>query len=259
LLFLRAGHAEVDRDPLWPRVFRPGQKTNIIMADAARYEIQELLARDLTLRDYLNSDYPNSLLQSVTPELQRVIRFMGVRRTTSIASVSTGTRLLEFGRRLGGNPVLRHPRHINVREFNTDNFILLGSRLSIPWVELFEPRLNFPMVIDPETRQFSLENRAPRAGEPARYWRGEDVTYADIAVLPNMQKSGTVLILNGIDMVAVEAAGEFAMNGSLAALMASSKLPAVEILLRVKSIAETAAKSEIVAIREVHPPAGQAK
>jgi hypothetical protein len=53
---------------------------------------------------------------------------------------------------------------VNAREFNTDNFILLGSRLSIPLVELFEPLLNFPMIIDPATHQFFLQNRAPKAG-----------------------------------------------------------------------------------------------
>jgi hypothetical protein len=220
------------------------------MADAARYEIQELLARDLTLRDYLSPEYPADLLPSVSPELRRVIRFMGARQTTSIASVSTGTRFVEFGQRRGSNPVLRHPRHVNAREFNTDNFILLGSRLSIPWVELFESSLNFPMVIDPETHLFFLHNRAPRPGESQNFARSkaDDVTYADIAVVPNMKRTGTVLILNGIDMVAVEAAGEFAMSGALTATLGARTEP-VEVLLRVRSIAGTAAKSEVVAIR----------
>lgn len=253
--------AEPDRqarpasDPLWSRVFRPGQKTNIVMADAARFEIQELLGRDLTLREYLSSEYPGNLLQSASPELQRVIRFMGLRQTTSIASVSAGTRLVQFGQQRGGNPVLRHPRHVNAREFNTDNFILLGSRVSVPWVELFEPSLNFLMVVDPQTHRFAhaVHNRAPKPGEPADYVRStaDDVTYADIAVVPNMDRSGTVLILNGIDMVAVEAASQFAMNGGLSSVVAS-RPQGVEILLQVHSIAGTASKSDIIAIRDVH-------
>jgi hypothetical protein len=243
-------------DILWSRVFRAGQKTNIIMADAARYEIQELLGRDMTLRDYLSPQYPGNLLDSVSPELDRVIRFMGLRQTTSIASVSTGTRLVEFGSKRGGNPVLRHPRHVNAREFNTDNFILLGSRFSVPWVELFEPSLNFVMEVDPQTHRFghALLNRAPKPGEPEEFVRSteNDVTYADIAVLPNMERTGTVLILNGIDMVAVEAAGDFAMSGQLSAHLSGSTRP-IEMLLRVRSIAGTAAKSEVLAVRDVHP------
>jgi hypothetical protein len=247
-------------DPLWSRVFRPGQKTNIIMADAARFEIQELLERDLTLTDYLSPDYPGNLLDTATPELQRVIRFMGKRQTTSVGSAAIGSRLLDLGKRHGVDTVLRHPRHINVREFKTDNFILLGSRLSVPWVELFEPSLNFPMRIDPKTRQFYLQNRSPRSGEPLRYARSAsgDETYADIAVLPNMDKSGTALILNAIDMLGVESAGEFAMSGALSSNFrgatgegfAGGRVRSVEILLRVRSIGGTTSKWDIVAIRE---------
>jgi len=51
-----------------------------------------------------------------------------------------------------------------------------------------------------------------------------------------------------IDMVAVEAAGEFATSGALAVSLAGRTHP-VEILLKVRSIAGTAAKSDIVAIR----------
>jgi hypothetical protein len=90
-------------------------------------------------------------------------------------------------------------------------------------------------------------------GEQAEYVRStaEDVTYADIAVVPNTERSGTVLILNGIDMVAVEAAGEFAMSGALSA--STGGRTSVEVLLRVRSIAGTASKSEVIAVRDVHP------
>lgn len=71
-----------------------------------------------------------------------------------------------------------------------------------------------------------------------------------------MGRSGTVLILNGIDMIAVEAAGEFVMSGSHSASLADGTRP-VEILLRVRSIAGTASKSEVVAIREARQVGGQ--
>lgn len=233
-------------DPVWSRVFRSGQKTNIVMADATRYEIQELLLTDLRLKDYLSADYPSALARSQNPELQRVIRFMGTRQTTSVASVATGSLLLEFGRRHGVNPVLRHPRHVNVREFKTDNFILLGSRMSIPWVELFEPRMDFLLKIDSATRDGYLENRSPRTGEQPRYVRSDDLTWADLAVLPNVDGTGTVLILNAIDMPGVEAGCEFAMRGSLAGILGGNN---GEVLLRVRSIGGTASKAEVAAVR----------
>jgi hypothetical protein len=241
-------------DPLWSRLFNGGQKTNIVVSDAVYREIQYFLGRDVSLSEYLAPGYPNSLLASAKPEARAAIAFLGRQQTTSIGSATLGSHLLTFGSRMGGDPVIRYPRHINAREFNTDNFILLGSRLSIPWEELFDPSLNFPLVRDPATEQFYLQNRAPRAGERAEYRESnnQEETYADIALLPNLAGTGTVLILNGIDMVAAEAAGEFAINGSLSTRLAS--LPAgrnrqTEILIRVRAIAGTVAKIEVVAER----------
>lgn len=74
---------------------------------------------------------------------------------------------------------------------------------------MFDKSLNFPLVMDPATRQFYLRNRAPQPGEQSKYRESEnqEETYADIALLQNLAGTGTVLILNGIDMVAAEAAG----------------------------------------------------
>lgn len=255
----RAARIEPD-DPLWPALFHSGQKTNIVMADAARYEIQELLSRDITLKDYLDPKYPVNLASGAAPELQRVVRFMGGRETTSIASTSTGSRLQEAARRQGLNFFLRHPRHLNVREFKTDSFILLGSRLSIPWAELFEPSFNFPMRIDAQTWQFYLANRSPQPGEPERFQNSpaQDETWVDIAVMANRDRTGTILVFNAIDMMGIEAAGEFLLNGSLTATLAGTKAKGVaaardqttEILLRVHSIGGTVSKSEVVAVRQ---------
>jgi hypothetical protein len=242
-------------DALWSGIFRDGQKTNILMADAARFEMEQLLGRNILLREYLSSEYPQNLLDGVKPDLQRVIRFMGTRQTTSVGSATIGPRLVELGRRYGVHPVLRHPRHVNVREFQTDNFILLGSRLSIPWVELFEPSLNYAMEQDPETHLYYLRNRAPADGEPVTFRQSptRDETWVDVAVVPNTGRQGSVLILNAIDMVGVEAAAEFAINGSLSQALPPGR-PA-EVLLRVRAIGGTASSVEIAKVREVQPAA----
>jgi hypothetical protein len=249
-----AAHAISSADPLWSKLFSAGQKTNIVVSDAVYREIQYFLGRDVSLSEYLAPGYPNSLLASAKPEAREAIAFLGRQQTTSIGSATLGSRLLTFGIRMGGNPVIRYPHHINAREFNTDNFILLGSRLSVPWEELFEPSLNFPLAKDAVTQRFYLLNRAPKAGEQADYRESDnqEETYADIALRPNLAGTGTVLILNGIDMVAAEAAGEFAISGSLSARLASKSSGhnrPQEILIRVRAIAGAASKIEVVAER----------
>ena len=252
----RAGDEK--NDLLWSRIFSSGHKTNIVLSDSVYREIQYFLGRDVSLAEYLAPGYPASLLGSTRPELKSVVAFLGRQQTTSIGSATLGSRLLAFGSRIGGDPVIRYPRHINGREFKTDSFILLGSRLSIPWVEVFEPSLNFPLTEDNETHHFYLRNRAPRQGEAPEYRvsANQEETYADVAVLPNLSGAGTVLILNGIDMAGAESAGEFALNGSLSASLASmsgaaSGNPFAEILIRVRVLGGTATSMRVVTTREV--------
>jgi hypothetical protein len=77
----------------------------------------------------------------------------------------------------------------------------------------------------------------------------EEETYADVAVLPNIDRSGTVLIFNSIGMLGVEAAGELAMRTSPG--LSAGRFS--EILLRIRSIGGTVSKSEVVAVRDVYP------
>jgi hypothetical protein len=237
----------VKPDVFWAGLFDPGHKTNIVVSDTVYREVQYFLGRDISLREYLAPGYPNTLLAGAKPEARTAIEFLGRQQTTSIGSATLGSRLLQFGSRMSGDPVIRYPRHINAREFNTDNFILLGSRLSIPWEQLFEPSLNFPLANDSATHNFYLQNRNPKPGEQAEYRVSGDETYADIAVLPNLAGTGTVLILNGIDMAAAEAAGEFAINGSLSARVGPKRR--AEVLIRVRAIGGTVANMQLVAER----------
>ncbi|HWB97093.1 MAG TPA: hypothetical protein VG672_10335 [Bryobacteraceae bacterium] len=250
-------------DPLWSHVFQHDQKTNIVLADGALIELQELLGIDLSLKDYLRPDYPGFLLKASSTEMRRVAERLTNRQTTFLADATVGARLIGMAAGLGIQPSLRYARHLNAREFKTDNFVLLGSRRGIPWVDLFEPWLNFPLDWDRATGQCFLGNRSPQPGEPTEFrpTPGADLTYADIAFLPNLDKTGTVLILNGIDMIGAEAAGEFVLNSGfssrLAAMIGTAAggrdLPFFELLIRVRSAGGTAAKTEVEAWRVIDP------
>jgi hypothetical protein len=78
-------------------------------------------------------------------------------------------------------------------------------------------------------------------------------SYADIALVPNLSKSGSVLILNGITMEASEAAGQLLMRHDfpsvLNKILHSSSPHSLEILVRVRSLGGAASNSEIVSYR----------
>lgn len=265
VIWVRFGEIQTGRTavpgPLWSRVFKHDQKTNIVLADGALIELQELLGIDLSLKDYLRPDYPDFLLKNSSSEMRRALSRLTSRQTTFLADATVGSRLISLGGSLGIQPSLRYARHLNAREFKSDNFVLLGSRRGIPWVDLFETWLNFPLDWDPATSQCYLANRSPRPGEPPEFRPipGSDVTYADIAFLPNLDKTGTVLILNGIDMIGAEAAGEFVLHSGFSARLAAITGAATaeslffEILIRVRSAGGTAAKTEIEAWRVIDP------
>lgn len=250
-------------DPLWSRIFPPGGQTGIVVADTCLVVVQDILDVDLPLGEYLNGGYPEKLIKSVpNRELQAALRLITARQYTSLGDTNLVSKLLDLSRRYGAQADIRYSRYCSVREFKTGNFILIGSRRGIPWEQLFEPQLNFSLTEDHRTRHYHFRNKAPLPGERAVYGlsgggnAGQD-TYADIALLPNLAGTGSVLILAGIDMAATEAAGELVTSpdfpGVLARLFKSRPgappLSHFEILLQAKVMAGTTEDSKIVSYR----------
>lgn len=241
-------------DPLWSRLFTPGQKTNVLLADTSRVALLQMTGFDVKLDDYLRADYPGFLAGSIRPELRSFLDPIGTWQFTSAADAVTGSRLVEIGLAHGVRPVLRYPRHVNIREFKTDNFIVLGSRLSVPWVELFSPRLKYEVAWDEKKRTAALRSRIGLNGGRVEYWpeSAKGLSYASIAIVSNLGDSGTALLLNGLDRAAAEAAGEFALDGRLSALVRQHPGdPQMELLLRVRVIDGAAARAEVIEYRAV--------
>ena len=234
--------------------------------------LQDILDTDLQLSAYLDGQYPASLLAKVPDQsLRNALHLISTRQYTSLADLNSAERLSELSRRYTSNaPAIRYARHINVRDFKTGNFILLGSRRGIPWVRLFDSQLSFSMEEDKRTKSYFFRNRAPRAGEPDA-WRQEAKpdntveTYADIALVPNLGNTGHVLMLAGIGMEASEAAAEFVagpeFRKALAAIMPKAggrpQFRYFELLLRTRAVAGAARSSQVVTSRVFGAPASE--
>jgi hypothetical protein len=108
-----------------------------------------------------------------------------------------------------------------------------------------------------------FHNRQPRPSERAFYTIGnedaskeEGVGYARIAYVPNTADAESVLIIGGVNMVTMEAAGDFIADpNSVSELLralavpSTSRLPYFEVLLETNSIDNVPQKSRIVAAR----------
>ena len=87
----------------------------------------------------------------------------------------------------------------------SDNVILLGSPRANPWVELMAERLNFRYAFDQTLRYSYFENRAPKPGEPKLYRSDSGTSLCQIAFVPNLNRTGKILIIAGTEVEGTEA------------------------------------------------------
>lgn len=254
-------------DRLWSVIFS-SQPTTIVVSDTCMVMLQDILDTDISLENYLSGPYPGDVLAKAKDKpLRSALELIASRQYTSLADLNTTAALVRLGERYSATPVqIRYSRHLNVREFKSGNFIMMGSRKGIPWSQLFEQRLDFSMEEDGTTKRYYFRNNHPRPGEPAA-WRqrlsGNDVveSYADIAVVPNLSGSGYIMLLSGLTMHSTEAAGELVSGREFSKALASlapagsSKAPPryFELLLRTGVIAGATKNATVVASRILQP------
>jgi hypothetical protein len=253
------------QDPFWSRVFGGGQPVAVVVADTCLVMLQDILHTDISVADYISRQYQIELLQKVGDKgLRSALQLIAGRQYTSLADINVASKLVELSREFGPTRApIRYARHLNIRDFKTDNMVIIGSRRGVPWVQLFEPQLNFSIEEDRSTHGFHVRNKSPKAGEQPVYVPtesgGSTETYAVVALLPNLGNTGSVLMLSGITMEGTEAAGEMVAGNDFSKELARMLGPQAvreryfEILLRTRTVAGTARNSQIAASRVIEP------
>lgn len=251
------------RDFWGPLFAQPSRPVLAISADSGFALWQNLNNRELNLGDYLARNY----LQ-LSPSDPRM-RELAARRLTSPADVAVTGRLEELSQGLGGHLVPEYARNVQVQQFRNSNAVLIGSRRSNPWVELFEAKLNFVVVRDNKTGASFFRNRSPEQGEAKSYGVSEVFaslgteehevdSYALIALVPGLAENGRVVLVEGLNMEGTEAAGEMVTNpaqlaGMLRQMGHQSGAPVspFEALLKLTSVPGGYANSKAIAFRYV--------
>jgi hypothetical protein len=212
------GLAESTTNPPWPfsQVFDSGHQTLIVVADSNYGMFRILTSRPGSLEQYLHRDFlrsPSKLKPGGADF--RLNEYMTNSMLTSFADVADVATLLEMAGPLQKQVSVRYPRDLAMRDLDHNNYVLIGSPGSNPWVALFQNKLNFresEAIVGNSAKVFVNTNPLP--GEKARYeglrWTGtmgED--YATIALLPNVTHDGSVLVMQGLQQEGTEAAGRF--------------------------------------------------
>lgn len=215
-----------------------------------------------SLDDYATWDY--RLLEPASagpPEVAELARVLRTHRITRLGDLNIVAGI-EHEAAGVANLVVRHARDVSARNFTEGDAIMMGNEYSTPWVALFEEHLNFPHVRSPGV---GFLNRRPHAGEQSEYFTASASNergpgYGRLALVPNLGGKGHVLLIGGVNMVTMEAAGEYALNPQsvpdlLNALHAKSlaQLPYFEAILESGAVDNTPKRARIVAARLIEP------
>jgi hypothetical protein len=266
-LWLVLGRAPFNRDSrptvhrLWRQMFANGLPSCVVLSDANLVIFEDMIGRQLELGEYRNRGFAGLAAELLPdPQQAKLARNLLSRPFTHLADAHLAGLLEVLNAAHGIQTRTVLARFFGETYLESQNVILLGTRRSNPWLELFEPRLNFRSGFRDTTPPLAwFRNQSPQPGEHPTYagdWgkRG----YCRVAFLPNLNRSGTVLLVSGTDMASTEAGGQFITSErwvktlpSLLGLKDRARFPYFEILLRVDFLVSTTLNFEVAAHRRI--------
>ena len=243
--------------PILSRLLDHNRPTLVVVQDADLVVLNTALNDEIQLDEYQSGAYKRRLDD---PELNaahaKTLRFLDERQYTSVGDVSIVRRLFQAVPDSWDQIQVVYPKHLHMRQLKQSNAILIGGGGANPWVQLFDNRLLFRLRRDGSSSQLHVENLHPRAGEPAAYASGQNA-YGILALLPQSDGEGRVLIMAGTSLEATEAASELVISpASAARLMERLRREAgpqgftsFQLVVRTARLGGTSAGTEIVASR----------
>jgi len=244
----------------WGQFFdRHDEELKIVYADTSFALWQDMSGKDLDLGDYLSNKY----LQNPDDRFREV----AMRRSTSPADLTISSRLTSLTGEFGGRTNIQSARNTDTEFFQHGNVVLLGSHRSNPWVEVFESNLNFVVEQDPKTGAPLFKDRSPQGHESSIYAipemldaRGDEQrefkSYGLVALVRGCGGRGLVVILEGLNMQATQAAGDIVTDPQrLEALLRTighqegTRVEPFEVLFQMTSLPGGYTNSEVIAYR----------
>jgi len=234
---------------LWSGVLGANSDTDIVVSDTGIGMVQALSQRTFPLDQYLSHSYVDQLQsEKLSPDMQTALNRIMDWNLSSPDEFMLARRILALDPS-GKKIHLYNARNYMPDLIKRDNVILIGAQRSNPWDQLFDTRLNFI----PEFDNRRIVNRAPAAGEQPVYPTSDSVGYCVVAYLPKLDQTGVVLLIEGTNAEATEAAGDFLLSEDQLAnfkkVLHVAKLPYFQVLLKVSSVRGTPFTATVQAYR----------
>jgi len=251
------GHGTAD--VFWQQIFDNGKSTDLVLGDASFSFIQgsPLLGRDVSLWNYQSRSLDLMFDTLADPARKDVGRELLSLFAVPFADALATHRLGVMAARNGVSLDIVFARDFSARHLDSHNVILVGTRRSNPWMAFFEDRLNFQYGFDTAGQFGYFRNVAPLPGEAPQYrvfWNQHG--FSRVAYLPNLTRTGSVLILSGTDLQSVEAGARFIISdrsidqiGDALRARSRSHPPYFEAILKTDLLMGSAPRFELVAAR----------
>ena len=250
-------HDHTPRNPLWSALFQKDRDTFIVPADSGLGILQNLAEEPANLANYLNGEYLATV--KVKGVDQGNLNDLRTQRYTSMADLNVASRLSHLPEVVPDHLIVRYARDLRMDDLKSGNAILLGAIHTDPWVSLLQSNLNFQFVCGKRVDDCLIRNSNPAAGEAAVYrldpGNPSRETYAIIALLPNLDRAGWILLIEGLNMAGTEAAANMLLDGDtmrpLIARVAGQggSLKPFELLIKTGSLGAEALPAKIIAMR----------
>ncbi len=243
---------------LWAQMFEQNRNTLIVPADSGLGILENLTHSQVNVDAYANGSY---LAQMHSPDGVDAGNFndLSSQHYTSVVDLGITAALERLPEFTADRTQIRYARAVTAEDIHNSNVILLGSVHSNPWVALFSSRFNFQLSYTPEVDRSFILNQHPLAGEAAVY-RNEtngtlNRTYGTVVYLPDAGGAGHVLLIQGLNMAATQAAANILFDGkAIAPVLAEASrrdglMRPFELLVETTSIGAAAPEARVIATR----------
>jgi hypothetical protein len=251
---VRARDSRLAVHPLWSHIFATGQRTLIVPGDSGLVIWEGLTKQKVSLAEFLKGDYRDRHPSNVTDD---IADDLSNRRYTSVVDLEALQTLTRIAESRKSGLEMRYARDLRTNDLKEGNIILVGAAEANPWVELYEPSMNFQFSKDPITGRTSILNRSPRGSEPKRWDLSPGTAYAIVAYLPGLKGNGNGLLIGGTSMTGTESALDFISDDSQLLPFLKrverpdGRLPHFEVVVGTTYVSASAVRSNVLAWRTI--------
>jgi len=244
----------------WAQFFdKPNEELRIVFADTSFALWQDMSDKSYSLGSYLSHEYVNGQSDN--------LREVATRRATSPADLLISVHLAGLASEFGKQVAPQFARNVNADIYRHGNTVIIGSRRSNPWMEVYEPNLNFQLEQFPSSGAPTFSNRTPQKGEAASYaiparldTKGDEqrefTSFGVVALLRGCSDRSLILLAEGLNMQATQAAGEMVTDPQLLESLLRSighktgeNVTPFEALIQVTSLPGSYENPHVVAFR----------